>query len=107
MGTLVVYDILAEQYKVEPSTLQTSIAIIAAPWGPKIFYGVIIDTFPICGSTKKSYLILLGTTFAICAGTAGLFYLKFKTYMPLVLLIMISQIASAMMDVVVDGLAVV
>ena len=105
MGILVVYDILADRYKVEPSQLQTSIAIIAAPWAPKIFYGIIIDTLPIFGSTKKSYLILLGTTFACCTGACAL--IQFETYMPLVLLIMTTQISSAMMDVVVDGLAVV
>ena len=36
-------------------------AIIATPWVPKLFYGIITDNFPIFGSTKKNYLILLTT----------------------------------------------
>ena len=78
--------------------------MIAAPWAPKIFYGIIIDTFPIFGSTKKSYLIILGTIFSICAFSTGLF--DFKKHVPIVALIAITQICSAMMDVVVDGLSV-
>ena len=104
MGILVLYDILANKYGLEPTELATSIGIISAPWAPKIFYGIIIDTFPICGSTKKSYLIILGTIFSICAFGAGLF--DYETHVPIVALITMTQVCSAMMDVVVDGLSV-
>ena len=78
--------------------------IIAIPWVPKIFYGIITDNFPIFGSTKKNYLILLGTLFSVVAFPIGIF--DFPTAGPVVSLITISMFASAMMDVVVDGLMV-
>lgn len=29
------------------------------PWMFKVFYGVFMDSFPLLGSTKKSYIILM------------------------------------------------
>ena len=104
MGLLVIYDILSNEYKLEPAELATSTAIIAIPWAPKIFYGIIIDTFPICGSTKKSYLIILGTLFSICAFGAAV--IDYETHIPIVAFVTTTQVCSAMMDVVVDGLSV-
>ena len=78
--------------------------IIAIPWGPKIFYGIITDTFPLCGSTKKNYIIFLGFIFALCSGTYALF--SFESPAPVVTLITIAMFSSAMSDVVVDGLMV-
>jgi len=80
------------------------ITIISIPWVPKIFYGIITDTFPICGSTKKSYLIVLGTVFCIGSYVCAIF--DFETPWPLVAGVFITMVASAMMDVVVDGLMV-
>ena len=104
MGILVIYDILSNKYGLEPDQLSVSVAIISAPWAPKIFYGIIIDTFPICGSTKKSYLLILGTIFAFCAFGAALF--DYETHVPIVAFITTTQVCSAMMDVVVDGISV-
>ena len=104
MGYIVIYDLLYYRYGMEQSEVQSMMTIIAAPWAPKIFYGIIIDTFPICGSTKKNYLIVLGTLFSVSSFIAGLF--DFETAGPLIFLITLSMVASAMMDVVVDGLMV-
>ena len=79
--------------------------IVALPWAPKIFYGIITDTFPICGSTKKNYLILLGTVFCLCALGVGIF--DWPTAGPIIALITTTSLASAMMDVVIDGYVVV
>ena len=80
------------------------ITLIGLPWAPKIFYGIITDNFPICGSTKKNYLIVLGTLFSVCAFTAAI--VDFPKAGPFVLLMALTMLASAMMDVVVDGLMV-
>ena len=69
-----------------------------------MFYGTITDTFPICGSTKKNYLIVCGTIFTICAIIMG-FYNGDDPW-PLILIMSLSMISSAIMDVVVDGLMV-
>lgn len=88
----------------EPETLQYMMTIIAIPWGPKIFYGIITDTFPLCGSTKKNYIILLGFLFAFCSGAYAIFSFD-KPGIP-VALVTFAMFASAMSDVVVDGLMV-
>ena len=49
-----------DTFGLEPAETQALIAYIALPWAPKIIYGIISDTFPICKSRKRSYLILMG-----------------------------------------------
>jgi len=41
------------------------LTIIATPWALKVLYGLITDNFPIFGSTKKNYLILLGSILTV------------------------------------------
>ena len=53
-------DILKNRYGLEPEQMQMSTAIIASPFVFKMFYGIFTEAFPICGSTKKSYLIIFG-----------------------------------------------
>ena len=60
MATLATLDLFKNKYDLEPEYEQELQAIILLPWTPKIFYGIITDTFPICGSRKKSYIILMG-----------------------------------------------
>ena len=104
MAFLSVYDLLKNKYGMQPEDVQYMMTIIAFPWAPKLFYGIITDTFPICGSTKKNYLILLGTIFCLCALAVGVF--NFPTAGPTIALITVTSLASAMMDVVVDGYVV-
>lgn len=40
--------------------MQIYIAAISLPWSFKILYGVISDNVPICGTRRKSWLILMG-----------------------------------------------
>jgi len=74
------------------------------PWTIKILYGIFTDTFPICGSRKRNYIILMGivqgATFLILffpLASAGLFTGLYTIVM----------FAGAVMDVVIDGLMVV
>ena len=80
------------------------LTIISLPWVPKMFYGILIDSFPLCGSTKKNYLIILGTVFCIFSFILAIF--NFDSPWPLTSCIIVTMTASAMMDVVVDGLMV-
>ena len=104
MGFLVIYDLFANKYGMQPKEVQYMMTIISIPWVPKMFYGILIDSFPLCGSTKKSYLILLGTVFCIFSFVCGAF--DFDSPRPLIAAIVVTMTASAMMDVVVDGLMV-
>lgn len=44
----------------EPSKAAYLSSIIAFPWSVKLLYGIISDKLPMCGSKRKSYVILMG-----------------------------------------------
>jgi hypothetical protein len=44
----------------DPGDMQIYISIIHLPWSFKILYGLISDNLPICGTRRKSYLVLMG-----------------------------------------------
>jgi hypothetical protein len=74
------------------------------PWTPKIVYGIFTDTFPILGSRKRSYLILMGllqtvTCFLLAAKV-------FESAQTVTWLAFGLALSGACMDVVVDGLMV-
>ena len=48
-------------FNLEPSQTQSLISYIVLPWSFKIIYGILTDTFPICKSRKRSYIILMGS----------------------------------------------
>ena len=60
MTTLAFLDLFRVKYQLEPAETQSLTAAMSLSWTPKIFYGIISDTFPICGTRKKSYIMLMG-----------------------------------------------
>ena len=56
--TLAMQSSFTNKYGLEPELVQALIAYAALTWSPKLIYGIIADTFKICGSRKKSYFIL-------------------------------------------------
>ena len=74
------------------------------PWSFKFFYGLIADTFPIFGSRKKSYIILMSIIQVLCCLGIALF--NFGSATPLVYLGTGVNLVSAFMDVIVDGMMV-
>ena len=74
------------------------------PWAPKLLYGIVTDNLPICGSTKKNYIVLMGTIQVACALALGL--ISFDSASVFILFVTLVMLTSAVMDVVVDGLMV-
>ena len=74
------------------------------PWTPKLMYGILTDTFPLFGSRKRNYLILMGLLQGICLLLASFPLDDPVIFVPLLTVVSFS---SAVMDVVVDGLMVV
>jgi len=74
------------------------------PWAPKLLYGVFTDTFPLFGSRKRSYLILLGLIQGICLLAASF---PLPNPITFVALLTTVSLTAAAMDVVVDGLMVI
>ena len=66
-------------------------------WTPKIIYGIISDTFPICGTRKKSYIMLMGFLQFATAYTIGV--VNFKNPVYVCILGFFMNLASAFMDV--------
>lgn len=73
-------------------------------WTPKLFYGIVSDTFPIFGTRKKSYIMLMGMLQFSTAWTIAM--VSFTDPMYVCVLGFFMNLASAFMDVVVDGLMV-
>ena len=91
-------------YVLTPSVTSQYTALISLPWTPKLFYGLFTDTFPILGSRKRNYLILMGLLQGIC-----LTAIYFPQANPNVFVgfLVLTSFAGAVMDVVVDGLMVI
>ena len=70
-----------------------------------MFYGVFTETFPICGSTKKSYIILIGV--AHLSVLAPCFLFNFESVHVFVFFTTAQIFCSGVLDVVIDGLIVV
>lgn len=85
--------------------MQSSIAIIAAPFVLKMFYGIFTQAFPICGSTKKNYIILVGILHSMVTLPCYLF--KFEKVQSLVFFAAAQIMCTGVLDAVVDGLIVV
>ena len=60
MTTLAFLDLFRTQYMLEPTETQSLNAAMTLSWTPKLFYGIISDTFPIFGTRKKSYIVVMG-----------------------------------------------
>lgn len=80
------------------------LSYITLPWAPKLFYGIIADTFPICKSRKRSYIVVMGgLQFAAALIVALLPEASAALVCSCGVMIYLAQ---AFMDVVVDGLMV-
>lgn len=105
MTTLAVLDIFKNQFELTPAKTQSYMSIIGLAWTPKLLYGIFTDTFPICGSRKKSYLVVCGLMQAMASLAVVLSPAITPPY--IVGFCLISSLCSAVMDVVVDGLMVI
>lgn len=60
MIVLSLNDLFLYKYRVSPVIASMWISFVNLPWAPKLFYGILCDSLPICGSTKRSYCLLMG-----------------------------------------------
>ena len=60
MTSLAFLALFKTSYMLEPAETASLNAIMTLAWTPKLFYGIISDTFPVFGSRKKSDIILMG-----------------------------------------------
>ena len=91
-------------FELEPSKTQSLISYIFLPWTPKLFYGLLTDTFPICKSRKRSYIILMGMIQCIAALITAVMPESSASLVTVCGFFI--YLAQAVNDVVVDGLMV-
>ena len=101
---LALQDLLKNYYKLEPSQSQIYTMMIWMPFNFKFVYGVLADSISICGSRKKSWILLWGAvqlvTTSICA------FVHFENVNVVFGFILLNSVAACFMDVVVDALMV-
>ena len=102
--TLACLDVFRQIYQLEPAKTSQFTAIMVLPWSPKILYGFFTDTFPIFGSRKRSYLILMGL---VQGATLVVVFFPIENVTFFVSMLTLKALSGAVMDVVVDGLMVV
>jgi len=60
LAVLAVKDYYKEHLGLDPGEMQMYISLIHLPWSFKIIYGLISDNVPLCGTRRKSWLIIMG-----------------------------------------------
>ena len=98
-------DLLKNYYMLEPTQSQLLTTIIFLPMSIKFIFGIISDTVPICGSRKKSWLIIWNVISAISSLICAAVYIESAT--AFVALVLLFSIGSVFNDVVVDSLMVI
>ena len=104
MVSLACLDLFNAHYKLQPSETQYLNSMIVLPWTPKLVYGIFTDTFPIFGSRKRSYLIIMGFLQTICCFCLAA--KEFENASSVAWLVTMVSLSGACMDVVVDGIMV-
>jgi hypothetical protein len=91
-------------YNVSPGDSQIYQAIILLPWVFKLIYGAMIDTVTIFGTRKRWWMIIMGLVQFFSLYAAAFF--KIESVNVMTVLLTISTLAAAFMDVIVDGIMV-
>lgn len=105
MVILSVKDYFKAYLGLDPGEMQIYMSLISLPWSLKILYGLISDNVPICGTRRKSWLIIMGLI-----ETTALFILFFtlpEDPIIVTLLLMVASMAIAFINVVSNAIMVI
>lgn len=80
-------------------------SFVSMPWSFKILYGLISDNFPIFGSKRRSYCILLSVTQFAASITLSLYFGTNEQFASFLLMVNSGTVAA--MDVIVDSIMVI
>ena len=103
--TLALQDLLKNYYKIEPAKAQSLQAITFMPYSLKFFFGIMADSIVICGSRKRSWMILWSAVSTICALICACVYIK--SSVAFTALVLLFTIGLSFNDVIVDSLMVI
>ena len=96
--------LLKDHYNLPPTQSGVFVSIMWLPWTLKLFYGILFDTVPLCGSRKKSWMIVM----SLIVVTTGFImsFVRFENPTILLCTITLQNSANAGADVLVDALMV-
>lgn len=80
-------------------------SIIHIPWSFKIIYGLISDNVPLCGTRRKSWLIIMGILQFL--SLMSLFIFEFDDPLVVALLLAVASMSEAFVNVVSDAIMVI
>jgi len=105
MVILALKDYFKAYLGLDPGEMQIYMSLISLPWSLKILYGLISDNVPICGSRRKSWLIIMGLieTTALLI----LFFTLPEDPIIVTLLLMTASMAIAFINVVSNAIMVI
>ena len=105
MLSLAVKDFYKSYLHLDPGYMAQLESFSGMPWSVKLLYGMISDNIPICGSKRKSYVVILGALQFLSL----LFLYLFETENEKVVsgLLFLTSLSGAYLDVIVDALMVV
>jgi len=89
----------------DPGEMQIYISIIHIPWSFKILYGLISDNVPICGTRRKSWLIIMGVLQFITILSLAL--TEPKDPLAVALILATASLSEAFVNVVSDAIMVI
>ena len=91
-------------FKLEPGNSAILLSIISFPWSVKFIYGLISDNYPIYGSKRKPYLIIMSALSAICVTCA--FFYSGTNYHFITALLCMQSVGDAFNSVVIEAILV-
>jgi len=80
-------------------------SLISLPWSLKILYGLISDNVPVCGTRRKSWLIIMGVV--EFTSLIILFFTLPEDPLIVTLLLMVASMAIAFINVVSNAIMVI
>ena len=89
----------------EPDQATEVMAVVMIPWGTKIIYGLICDNISICGTKRKSYIVIMGLLQFLCCNV--LFVYSNMDIIAITAMITIISFSEAFTNVVSDALLVI
>ncbi|CAH0519743.1 unnamed protein product [Peronospora belbahrii] len=93
---------LNETLALPPAQSESLRATAAIPWIIKPLYGMLSDIIPICGTRRKSYLLIFSAISAIAYFTLSIPGL-ISTYESALIALVVASLGIAFCDVVIDG----
>jgi len=105
IANLAVKDYYKDYLGLDPGEMAIYISIIHIPWSFKILYGLISDNVPICGTRRKSYLVIMG--FIQFIALMSLFVFCPEDPLAVALILAVASMSEAFTNVVSDAIMVI